>query len=94
MCNKIGNIYSRGLKFLQVIYENFDCDLTERFFCYATIYIKKHYIPVGQYTSAYDGEVHAIKVALQQLTVYLDKFNNPVILLDSRAAIQSISQTF
>ena len=25
------NIYSRGLKFLQVIYENFDCDLTHGF---------------------------------------------------------------
>ena len=28
----LGNIYSRGLKFLQVIYENFDCDLTYVFF--------------------------------------------------------------
>ena len=27
-----GTIYSRGLKFLQVIYESFDCDLTDRFF--------------------------------------------------------------
>ena len=53
-----------------------------------------HYIPVGQYTSAYDGEVHAIKVALQQLTVHLDKFNNAVILSDAQAAIQSISHTF
>ena len=53
-----------------------------------------YYIPLGQYTSAYDGEVHAIKVALQQLTVHLDKFNNAIILSDSRATIQSISQTF
>ena len=28
----LGNIYSRGLKFLQVIDENFDCDLTHGFF--------------------------------------------------------------
>ena len=28
----LGNIYSRGLKFLQVIYENFDCDLKHGFF--------------------------------------------------------------
>ena len=28
----LGNIYSRGLKCLQVIYENFDCDLTHGFF--------------------------------------------------------------
>ena len=27
-----GSIYSRGLKFLQVIYESFDCDLTQGFF--------------------------------------------------------------
>ena len=26
------NIYSRGLKILQVIYESFDCDLTQEFF--------------------------------------------------------------
>ena len=26
------NIFSRGLKFLQVFYENFDCDLTQGFF--------------------------------------------------------------
>ena len=31
MCFFLGNIYSRGLKFLQVIYENFDCDLTHGF---------------------------------------------------------------
>ena len=28
----LGNIYSRGLKFFWVIYENFDCDLTHGFF--------------------------------------------------------------
>ena len=28
----LGNNYSRGLKPLQVIYENFDCDLTHGFF--------------------------------------------------------------
>ena len=28
----LGNIYSRGLKFLQVFHENFDCDLTHGFF--------------------------------------------------------------
>ena len=28
----LGNIYSRGLKFLQVIYENFECDLIHGFF--------------------------------------------------------------
>ena len=27
-------IYSRELKFLQVIYENFDCDLTQGFFLF------------------------------------------------------------
>ena len=27
----LGNIYSRGVKFLQVIYEIFDCDLTHGF---------------------------------------------------------------
>ena len=26
------NIYGRGLKFLQVVHENFDCDLTYGFF--------------------------------------------------------------
>ena len=28
----LGNIYNRGLKFLQVIFENFNCDLTHGFF--------------------------------------------------------------
>ena len=27
-----GTMYSRGLKFLQVIYESFDCDFTKGFF--------------------------------------------------------------
>ena len=30
--NRWSNIYNRGLEFLQVIYENFDCDLTHGFF--------------------------------------------------------------
>ena len=29
-----GTVYSRGLKFLQVIYDNFDCDLTHGFFSF------------------------------------------------------------
>ena len=28
----LGDIHSRGLKFLQVVHENFDCDLTHGFF--------------------------------------------------------------
>ena len=36
-------IYSRGLKFLQVIYESFDCDLTHDFFLFM-ISINKYYI--------------------------------------------------
>ena len=30
----LGNIYGRRLKFLQAVHENFDCDLTHRFFLF------------------------------------------------------------
>ena len=33
----LGNIYSKGLKFLHDIYENFDCDLTQGFFIHINL---------------------------------------------------------
>ena len=42
-----GTIYSRGLKFLQVIYESFACDLTLRFFLFV--------IPINRYDLFYDN---------------------------------------
>ena len=51
------------------------------------------YIPVGHDLSAFDGEVGAIRVALNKLTLHQDKFTNVVILSDSKAAIQTISRT-
>nr|XP_015922912.1 uncharacterized protein LOC107451359 [Parasteatoda tepidariorum] len=48
------------------------------------------YAPIGSFRTAFDGVVSAIRMALQQLVVLNDKFQNAVILSDSRASIQSI----
>ena len=51
-------------------------------------------IPVGHYLSAFDGEIDAICMSLNQLTLHQGKFTNVVILSDSKATIQAISRTF
>ncbi|GFT32736.1 RNase H domain-containing protein [Nephila pilipes] len=49
------------------------------------------YAPFGKCSTAFDGEVEAIRIALKQLTCHLCKIKNVVLLSDSQAAIQSIS---
>nr|XP_021001393.2 uncharacterized protein LOC110282416 [Parasteatoda tepidariorum] len=46
--------------------------------------------PVGANRSAFDGEVVAIRIALEQLFCFIESFSNVVILSDSKAALCSI----
>lgn len=48
------------------------------------------YKGLGPHTTNYDGEIEAIKFAIQQLLFRTHKFNKVVILSDSKAAIQAI----
>ena len=50
----------------------------ELFFCY---------MPLGQHSIAFDGEIEAIRTALRLLNLHLNKFERAVILSDSKAAI-------
>ncbi|KAJ4446881.1 hypothetical protein ANN_13581 [Periplaneta americana] len=65
--------------------ENVGAGIFSNIFCF--------YLPVGYNLSAYDGEIEAIHVALNQLLFHMDKFTNAVILSDSKAAILSINKT-
>ena len=49
------------------------------------------YAAAGKFRSAFDGEVKAINMALQQLNYFHHKFDNAVLFIDSRAAIQAIT---
>ncbi|XP_035205178.1 uncharacterized protein LOC118180158 [Stegodyphus dumicola] len=49
------------------------------------------YIPVGAYSIYFDGELKAIHVALQQLSLRQSSFRRAVVLSDSTSAIQAIS---
>ncbi|KAL1447160.1 hypothetical protein WDU94_012235 [Cyamophila willieti] len=51
------------------------------------------YKGLGKYTTNFDGEVEAIKLATQQLLYRTHCFNQAVILSDSKAAIQAIVNT-
>ncbi|XP_071041844.1 uncharacterized protein [Parasteatoda tepidariorum] len=51
------------------------------------------YTPIGSSRTAFDAEVSAISVALSQLQNHLEKFNNVVILSDSKAALQAIASS-
>jgi ribonuclease HI len=46
---------------------------------------------VGTSNSAFDGEVKAIEVALNNLSFHLKMFTKAAILVDSKAAIQAIT---
>ncbi|KAI5728792.1 hypothetical protein M8J77_021201 [Diaphorina citri] len=48
------------------------------------------YKSLGKYSTNYDGEISAIKIALEHLMNRLSQFQNVVILSDSKAAIQAI----
>ncbi|GFW44190.1 hypothetical protein TNCV_3855511 [Trichonephila clavipes] len=45
------------------------------------------YLTTGQYTTAFDGEVAALQVALAQLHFHLNIFTRAVVFCDSKAAI-------
>ncbi|XP_035205241.1 uncharacterized protein LOC118180225 [Stegodyphus dumicola] len=49
------------------------------------------YIPVGAYSTHFDGELKAIHVDLQQLSLRQSSFRRAVVLSDSTSAIQAIS---
>ena len=49
------------------------------------------YQPVGHYTTNFDAEIIAIHISLQQLLYRIDKFQQVVILSDSKAAVYSIN---
>jgi hypothetical protein len=59
----------------------------------AGIYSKLYsqYIAVGTNNSAFDGEVKATEVALNNLSFHLKMFTKAAILADSKAAIQAIT---
>nr|XP_021002779.2 uncharacterized protein LOC110282889 [Parasteatoda tepidariorum] len=48
------------------------------------------YASAGKFKTAFDGEVHAIYIALKQLLAIHSKFGKVVLLSDSQAAIQAI----
>jgi hypothetical protein len=56
----------------------------ERFSCYTLL---------GQHSSAFDGEIEAIRTALRLLNLHQNKFERAVILCDSKAAIVSAGST-
>jgi ribonuclease HI len=50
------------------------------------------YLPVGPFTTAFDGEIEAIAVAVQQLALRRANFARAVIFSDSKSALQALSQ--
>uniref|UniRef100_A0A8D8UCR9 ribonuclease H n=1 Tax=Cacopsylla melanoneura TaxID=428564 RepID=A0A8D8UCR9_9HEMI len=56
----------------------------------ATCKLFSFYRSLGPYTTNFDGEVEAIKIALTQLLFQPNLFGKVVILTDSKAAIQAI----
>jgi len=51
------------------------------------------YIPLGQHSTASDGEIEAICTALRVLNLYQNKFDTAVIFSDSKAVILSAGST-
>ena len=51
------------------------------------------YIPLGQHSTAFDGEIEAIRTALRLLNLHQNKFERSVIFSDSKAAILSAGST-
>jgi ribonuclease HI len=45
------------------------------------------YMPMGQHSTAFDGEIEAIRTALRLLNLHQNKFERAVIFSDSKAAI-------
>jgi len=51
------------------------------------------YVPLGQHSTAFDGEIEAIRTALYMLNLHQNKFERSVIFSDSKAAILSAGST-
>jgi len=51
------------------------------------------YMPWGQHSTAFDGEIEAIRTALRLLNLHQNKFERAVIFSDSKAAILSPGST-
>ena len=51
------------------------------------------YMPLGQHSTAFDGEIEAIHTALHLLNLHQNKFERAVIFSDSKAAILSVGST-
>jgi len=51
------------------------------------------YVPLGQLSAAFDGEIEAIRTALHLLNLHHNKFQRDVIFSDSKAAILSAGST-
>lgn len=49
------------------------------------------YQPAGYHTTNFDAEIMAIHISLQHLLYRIDKFQNAVILSDSKAALYAIN---
>jgi regulator of extracellular matrix RemA (YlzA/DUF370 family) len=50
-------------------------------------------MPLGQYSTAFDGEIEAIRTALRLLKVHQNKSERAVILSDSKTATLSAGST-
>jgi hypothetical protein len=51
------------------------------------------YMPLGQHSTTYDGEIKATRTALRLLNLYQDKFERAVNFSDSKAALLSAGST-
>ena len=51
------------------------------------------YVPLGKHSTAFDGEIEAIRTAQRVLNLHQDKFERAVIFCDSKAAILSAGST-
>jgi len=51
------------------------------------------YMPLGQYSTASDGEIEAIRTVLRLLNLHQNKFGRAVIFSDSKTAILSAGST-
>ncbi|GFW61221.1 uncharacterized protein TNCV_434451 [Trichonephila clavipes] len=52
------------------------------------------YLPPGIFTTAFDDEIEAIAVAVEQLSLRSSEFNRAVNFCDSKSALQDLSQNY
>ena len=50
-------------------------------------------MPLGQHSTAFDGEIEAIRIALRLLNLHQNKFERAVIFPDPKAAVLSAGST-